>query len=129
MPFFYGSAAVSCGVPRGLDLGVRLFNIIICTVFLMISHRYQQITCRSVRVWNKLLVWRTSSHFFKWSASSRRHFSCSHIQRNQECSYASRIGDYLRTGNLKEGLRICVDNHLNRSFHCNAATEVWSLAI
>lgn len=40
MPFFYESAAVSCGVPRGLDLGVRLFNIVMFTVFVMISHRY-----------------------------------------------------------------------------------------
>lgn len=52
MPFFYGSAAVSCRVPWGLDLGVRLFNIVIFAVFVMISRRYQQITCSFVRMWN-----------------------------------------------------------------------------
>lgn len=130
MPFFCGSAAVSCEVPWGLDLGVRLVNINIFTVSVMISHRYQHIMRRFVHVWNKLLVHCTPNNFFKWSASFRRHFSHSHIQRTQDCGYISTIGDCPQTGNLlKEGLRICAENHLNGSFHCNAATEVWSLAV
>lgn len=65
MPFFYGSAAVSCEVCWGLDLGVRLVNINIFTAFVMISHHYQQIMCRFVHAWNKLLVHHTPNNFLK----------------------------------------------------------------
>lgn len=65
MPFLYGSAAVSCEVPWGLDLGVRLVNINILTAFVMISHHYQHIMRRFVHVWNKLLVHDTPNTFLK----------------------------------------------------------------
>lgn len=66
MPFFfYGSAAVSCEVPWGLDLGVRLVNISIFTAFVMISHHYQHIMCRFVHAWSKLLVHDTPNNFLK----------------------------------------------------------------
>lgn len=48
MTFFYGNAAVSCEVPWGLDLGVRLVNFNIFTAFVVISHHYQHILCRFV---------------------------------------------------------------------------------
>lgn len=41
MPFVYGNAAVSCGVSQSLDLGVELLDIIIFTVFVIISYHYQ----------------------------------------------------------------------------------------
>lgn len=129
MPFVYGNADICCGVPQGLDLGVRLFDIIIFTVFVIISYHYQQITYGFMRVLNRLLVRCTPNHFLKWLAPSRRLFSCRQIQRNQECGCTSRTGDCLQTGNLKESLRICVENQLNRGFHCNAATEVCFLAV
>lgn len=65
MPFFYGTAAVSCEVPWELDLGVRLVNINIFTASVMISQHYQHIMCRFVHVWNKLLVYHTPNNFFK----------------------------------------------------------------
>lgn len=54
--FICGSAAVSCEVPWGLDLGVRLVSISIFTAFVMISHHYQHIMCRFVHVWNKYMI-------------------------------------------------------------------------
>lgn len=75
------------------------------------THKIQVIQC-------------TPNHIFNWFPSSRMRCSCSQLLRNEECSYTSRMGGCLQTGNLKEGLRICVDNHLDGSFHCNPVNEV-----